>query len=118
MATPNIDPGRLSKRISFQQPSTAVDDFGHRVPGWSTVATVWAAVRPVGSSERLAAAQMQSAQTHVVTTRYSASLAALRGECRLVFGARTFALVGFPRNVGEAGQHLVFDCTEGGTDGH
>lgn len=109
---------RLAHRISFQQPSTAVDAFGHRVPGWATVATVWAAVRPMGSTERLAAAQMQSGQTHVVTTRHSAALAALRGECRLVFGTRTFNLVGFPRSINEAGQYLVFDCTEGGTDGH
>lgn len=118
MAVSVIDPGRLAHRISLQRPSTVVDDFGHRVPGWQTVATVWAAVRPVGSTERLAAAQMQSGQTHVVTTRYSAALAALRGECRLVLRGRTFNLVGFPRNVGEANQYLVFDCTEGGADGH
>ncbi len=109
---------RLSHRVSFERPSTKQDGYGHRVPGWCAVATVWAAVRPVGSTERLAAAQMQSGQTHVVTTRYSAALAALRGECRLVYGSRTFNIVGLPRCINEAGQYLVFDCTEGGTDGH
>jgi SPP1 family predicted phage head-tail adaptor len=118
MSVSVIDPGRFAHRITVQRPGTAVDGFGHRVPGWQTVATVWAAVRPMGSNERVAAAQMQSGQTHVVTTRYSPALAALRGECRLVLGARTFNLVGFPRNVDEADRYLVFDCTEGGADGH
>ena len=69
--------GQLTHRVTFQQPTNAVDDYGQPVPGgFADVATVFAAIRPMGSNERLAAAQMQSGQTHVVTVRYSAALAA------------------------------------------
>lgn len=105
--------GKLGRRVTFQQPTNAVDDYGQPVPGgFADVATVFAAIRPMGSSERLAAAQMQSGQTHVVTVRYTPSLSAATGAWRIVYGARTFGIVGLPRNPDEAGRWLVFDCVE------
>lgn len=105
--------GTLNKRIRFERPSEAVDKYGDPIGGWAAVATVWAAIRPMGSNERMAALQMQSGQTHVVTTRYSAALAQAKGEWRIVFGARILQLVGQPRNPDERNERLVFDCTEG-----
>ena len=105
--------GTLNKRIRFERPSEAVDRYGDPIGGWETVATVWAAIRPMGSNQRMAALQMQSGQTHVVTTRYSAALTQAKGEWRIVFGARILQLVGRPRNRDERNELLVFDCTEG-----
>ena len=105
--------GTLTKRIKLQKPGNAVDDYGQPVPGgFADVATVFAAIRPTGSSERLAASQMQSGQTHVITVRHAASIAAATGAWRIVYGARTFGVVGLPRNIDEAGRWLVFDCVE------
>lgn len=109
---------QFDKRIRIERPSTELDDYGHRVEGWELVAEVWAAVRPMGSTERLAAFQMQSGQTHVITTRYSAALALARGEWRMVFKGRPLNIIGLPRNPDEGNVWLVFDCTEGGADGH
>jgi len=107
--------GQLRHRIALQSPGPAVDEFGQPIPGaanWQTVSTVWAAIRPVGSTERLAAAQQQSAQTHVITTRWAAELAAATGAWRIVMGDRTFAVTGLPRCPGEARQWLVWDASE------
>lgn len=105
--------GKLGRRVTFQQPTNAVDDYGQPVPGgFADVATVFAAIRPTGSSERLAAAQMQSGQTHVITVRYAASIAAATGAWRIVYGARTFGIVGLPRDIDEGHRWLVFDCVE------
>ena len=105
--------GQLAHKVTFQQPTNAVDDYGQPVPGgFDDVATVWAAIRPMGSSERLAASQMQSGQTHVITVRHSTALAAAIGSWRIAYGARTFGIVGLPRNPDEAGRWLVFDCVE------
>ena len=105
--------GTLTERITLQKPGNAVDDYGQPVPGsFDDVATVWAAIRPTGSSERLAASQMQSGQTHVITVRHAASIAAATGAWRIVYGSRTFGVVGLPRNPDEAGRWLVFDCVE------
>lgn len=105
--------GQLTHRVTFQQPTNAVDDYGQPVPGsFDDVATVWAAIRPTGSSERVAAAQMESGQTHVITVRWSAPLAAAQGSWRIVFGARAFGIVGLPRCPDERREWLIFDCTE------
>lgn len=105
--------GRLNHRVTFQQPTNSVDDYGQPVPGsFDDVATVWAAIRPTGSSERVAAAQMESGQTHVITVRWSAPLAAAQGSWRIVFGARAFGIVGLPRCPDERREWLIFDCTE------
>jgi len=105
--------GQLTHRVTFQQPTNAVDDYGQPVPGsFDDVATVWAAIRPMGSSERLAASQMQSGQTHVITVRHSTALAAAIGSWRIAYGARKFDVIGLPRNIDEAGRWLVFDCVE------
>ena len=105
--------GRLNHRVTFQQPTNSVDDYGQPVPGsFDDVATVWAAIRPTGSNERVAAAQMESGQTHVITVRWSAPLAAAQGSWRIVFGARAFGIVGLPRCPDERREWLIFDCTE------
>ena len=107
--------GTLTKRITLQKPGNAVDDYGQPVPGgggFDDVATVWAAIRPMGSNERVAAAQTQSGQTHVITVRYTAAQAAAQGSWRIVFGTRAFGIVGLPRCPDERREWLVFDCTE------
>ena len=105
--------GSLTRRVTFQQPTSAVDDYGQPMPGgFAEVVTVFAAIRPTGSSERLAAAQMQSGQTHMLQTHWRADLAAATGAWRIVYGSRTFGIVGLPRNPDEAGRWLVFDCVE------
>lgn len=113
-----IRAGTYDKRVRIERPSTVKDDYGHRQPGWALVAEVWASIRPMGSNERLAAFQMQSGQTHVIATPYQAQLGVVTGACRIVYGARTFGIVGMPRNVREANEEIVMDCTEGGADGH
>lgn len=105
--------GTLNRLIRFERPSDDVDRYGDPIGDWELVSAVWAAIRPTGSNERMAALQMQSGQTHVVTTRYSRTLAQARGEWRVVFSGRVFQIVGQPRNPDERNELLVFDCTEG-----
>lgn len=92
-----------------------MDDYGDEIPGWNLVASCFAAIRPMGVTERMNALQLQSGQTHVVTVRYSDLLAQARGEWRILFGVRVFQIVGQPRNPEEKNEFLIFDCTEGPT---
>lgn len=115
MSTTPVRAGRLDKLVSIEAPADTVDKYGDPVAGWAEIAKASAHIRPMGVSERLASLQMQSGQTHVVTTRYTAALAAAKGEWRILFKGRVFQLVGQPRNPDEANVSLVFDCTEGPT---
>ena len=113
-----LQAGKFDKRVRFEQPSEVKGAFGHRTAGWALVKEAWVRIRPVGSNERLAAFQMKSGQTHVVETGYHPALAVAGGAWRIVYGARTFNIVGLPRNRDEANELLIFDCSEGGADGH
>jgi len=104
---------RLRHRVTFQRPGNAMDQFGQPVTGdFQDMATVWAEIRPAGSNERLAASQMQSALSHVLTTRHTAALAAATGSWRVLYGQRVFGITGLPRDLGGEGRWLAFDCTE------
>lgn len=108
---------RLDKRITIQRPTEVRDSFGHRNRTWTDVASVWAAIRPMGSNERLAAAQLQSGQSHVIEMRHQPALDSVDGTCRIVWGCRHFNIIGFPRNINEGGRWIQIDATEGGADG-
>jgi SPP1 family predicted phage head-tail adaptor len=109
---------KMRHRIRIEKPTDQVDGFGHRLKDWVEVATVSAEVRPVGSNERLIAFQMQSGQTHVITARWSEALAAVSGDCRIMFQDRLFNIIGRPRNVTEKNRFIVFDTREGNADAH
>jgi len=113
-----MNPNKLVHKITFQRPLSTVADFGHRVDTWTDIATVFADVRPMGSNERVAAMQMQSGGTHIVTVRYQSNLCSVTGKDRILFGSRTFNIVGLPRNIDERHRVLAMDVTEGGADGH
>ena len=111
--------GDLNKRVDIYRPAPADKDrYGHYTPEPQLVATAWAAIRPVGATETLAAAQLQSGQTHVITVRYRPALAAIRGECWFQMGTRIFNIVGLPANIDEANTWLRFQAKEGTGHGH
>jgi len=65
-----LNPATLSERIVIQTLSTSVDNQGGRSSSWSTLATVWADVRPLTARETLAAKSAASLVGYEVTTRY------------------------------------------------
>lgn len=103
---------QFDKRVMFQRPAAQPGKYGQPPVGWEDVKSAFAAIRPAGSNERMAAHQMQSGQTHVVTVPYSPALAVATGAWRLLFKGRPFGIVGLPRNTDEANKELVFDCSE------
>ena len=108
--------GQLRHLVTFQRQGDAeLDEFGQLPRGgaaYEDAASVYARVRPAGSRERLASAQMQSELTHVVTVRYRPDLACAAGSWRVVWGDRRFGVVGLPRNREERDRWLDFDCVE------
>lgn len=107
--------GKLNLRVTIQAPTNSMDNFGQRQTQWHTVGQpfYWAHIRPTGSSETLAAAQIQSGQTHVATLRYQPDLTIVDGTHRLVNGSQIFGIVGYPRNLAGSKTHLIFDLKQG-----
>lgn len=76
--------GQLNRRITLQAPVAALDAYGVPTPGWTNVMTVWAAIEPLSSRERINAQSIASEISHQLTVRYSSALT----DTRVVAGYR------------------------------
>ena len=73
MAEYNVSLDELRTRITFQQPTVAVDAGGAQVPSWaniSSVPTVWARWINAHGDEAVMSEALQSSQRATVTIRY------------------------------------------------
>lgn len=77
--------GPLRERCAIQAESTSDDGMGGQTLSWSTSATVWARVTPIGGREQVQAQQVQDSVTHRVTIRYRPGLNA---GMRLLWGSK------------------------------
>lgn len=67
-----IDPGTLNRRLALEAPVEADDGAGGVTRSYATVATLWAAVEPIGARGDLVAADAAGATvTHRIFIRYS-----------------------------------------------
>jgi SPP1 family predicted phage head-tail adaptor len=84
-----MDAGILNRRIIIQQPSAAQDAYGQPVAGYTTLATVWAAVEPLSGRQLFAAKQAQSEVSVQVTIRY---LATVTTAMQVVYGTHIYGI--------------------------
>src|SRR5439155_13583845 len=67
--------GALRERLALQSASRAADGGGGATVTWSTVADVWAAVRPISGDERLRHDAVTARVTHEVWIRHRSDVA-------------------------------------------
>ena len=66
--------GRLNTRCVIQTPSTATDELGQPIPGWTDVATVWADIRMKSGLEAIKAGASVSVVQASIRIRYRAGI--------------------------------------------
>lgn len=66
--------GRLNRRCVLQTPSTATDEIGQPIPGWTDVATVWADIRMKSGLEAIKAGAVVSTVQASIRIRYRAGV--------------------------------------------
>lgn len=112
--------GRLDKRVTIQRRSATLDSYGQELDSWTTIAQVWAQVKPLGGRERMRTVAMvvESILTHTVTVRYSDTLMPpLEADAwRILYGSRILN-ISTSRDVEEDRRFIEFDCTEGSVNG-
>lgn len=88
--TPNLQAGRLNRRITINAPNTASDAFNQPQPTWTQVYSCWAEIAVVTGKDVYSLGQGFTAQvTHRVTVRYTTAVTITAGM-QVVYGARTF----------------------------
>lgn len=79
--------GQYRHRVAIKDKTVTRDSYGGEVITWSTVATVWADIRPIRGREYLEMDQSQADITHRVYLRYRPGI---EPTMRLEFESRTF----------------------------
>lgn len=100
--------GDYNKRVEIQAKTTVTDGMGGTTVTWVTLATVYAKITPVSSSERLEAMKNGNEITHRVNIRFRS---VFKSAYRIKYGNRYFSIVGV-MNVLEKGEELQMTCKE------
>ena len=80
---------RLRHRVIIQQPTVAYNSYGEPTTTWSTLATVWASIKPIWGmeSKNAEADQLQSTVMHDIRVRFREDVTPLM---RITYSTRTF----------------------------
>ena len=110
--------GKLRDLVTVEKPGTTLDDFGQvTAASWTTVATVWANLMPVGGRESVRAGAVGSTLSMTILVRYQDDLMPPQttDAWRIRAGSRLFNIIA--ANPDYKKSHIIFDCSEGSLDG-
>jgi len=84
--------GRLDRKVTIQRKTVNLSDAGDPVETWADLVTNrWAAVLPLGGDERFAVPQLGAKQQVEFQVRWSANLAGLTPQDRIIYPVRADA---------------------------
>lgn len=98
----------LDKQITLQIKSQVSDGMGGFIESYSDHATVWAAIWPTSSKDRISG-QANGTITHRIRIRFRRNVTS---DMRIKYGDRYFNIIGPPINPNEANQWLDILCEE------
>jgi len=101
--------GKLRHRVTLQAPVNGTTAGGERVATWTTVQTVWAAVRPASAAEIDVGSKSNMQLTHTVEVRWQDNI--FLPERRFLFKGRSLEIVG-SLNPAERGWNGIIKCLE------
>jgi len=101
-------PGRLRHRLVLEAPVETDDGAGGVLRAYENLATVWAAIEPLGLAEQVAAEALGARLTHRIVVRVGFDLT-LRHRFKL--GERTFRIAAI-RDPDESGRFREISAEE------
>jgi SPP1 family predicted phage head-tail adaptor len=102
------DPGKLRHRLVLEAPVETDDGAGGVTRSYENVATIWAAITPLGLDEQIAAEATGARLTHRIVIRTGFDVSTRH---RFTLGARTFRIVGV-RDPDESGRFREITAEE------
>jgi SPP1 family predicted phage head-tail adaptor len=103
-----MDAGQLNKKIYIQQQTQDQNEYGEQETIWTTIATVYAKIKPLVGKEFIAAQQISTNITHDITTRY---LRCVKPKMRVLYNDRYFDILSVI-NPDEKREWLYLKCRE------
>lgn len=110
-----VDLGDMRERVKIQRETRTDDTGGGASIAWVDIASVWASVAPISSSENLRAMAIALNISHKVTMRWREELGTLDGSrYRLEWRGQPMHINGV-FNPDKQRRFLEISCTIGGT---
>lgn len=104
--------GELNRLLKLQKVAMSSDSEGMAVETWTTVASVYALIAPIGATEAAVAAQTEERITHMITIRYRMDIGPrMRFLYPTSLGQRVFFIHSL-LDLNEAHQELDCRCEE------
>lgn len=103
--------GKQRWRVQLQQATITRAAYNQAIPGWSTVATLWAGIRTPYGREQANAVQMKAELTHVVTIRWPGVENTVDPKMRFLYGSRILNIL-WINNLDERNRQLDCYCQE------
>lgn len=101
--------GDMRNRLALERETSTPDGMGGQTVTWLTVATVWAAIWPLKTVERMAAMKIEGELTHRIRIRYRENVTgSMRGTCK----GKTYLFDGPPLNLNNEGRYLEIPARE------
>ena len=104
-----MNPGTLDQRITIQQETRTADSYGGAVSTWSTLAIVWAAVKPLSARRANDNAAPEEPATYRFTLRRRADVA---DTMRISWNSQTFN-IRFVADPGPRALYMTIDAERG-----
>lgn len=101
--------GMMRHQVKLQSPSHTTDTGGGAAKTFTTLALLWANIKPVSGSEKVRQGKVQETVTHHITIRFRADIGT---NYRVQYGTRNFNIRHI-RNIDERDRYLLLICEEG-----
>ena len=89
-----MNAGPRNRRITLQRAITTKDAFNADIETWGALATVWASADPLSDAERVRAQEVGAVMSMRFGILWSSVVDDLSPTDRLIYGGRTFNIVG------------------------
>lgn len=109
-----LNAGDLNQRITLRSRAAGLDAHGHPSGAWQTVATVWAAARPVEGREFVAAGEARSEITVRFVIRWRSDVTA---AMQVLWRGVAYDIVSPPIDPKGSRESLELMCATGKQDG-
>lgn len=101
--------GRLRSRVDLEKAAVTRDAGGGITESYSTIAQIYADIRPSGGDEAYRQGKVKDKVTHKIYVRYRSDI---RPEYRIKYESRIFQIKNII-NIDERDRWLELTCTEG-----
>lgn len=100
------DIGNLRERIELQRVELVADDYGGSTEAWQTVATVFARIEPIKSSDEIIGSGIRATEAILAHIRHDDRVAT---DWRILWRGKAYEIDGI-RNLDERRQYLTISA--------